>query len=130
MLVSTLLQDIRHRLVVEESVVIVYESSVRSVVVNNVLGRDFLAEIGVERINAHIDHFVELVPVPFDGIRVGAVDQAHAGLPLISLEGAAVGFLLRQVAVLVAFLNSLLSWAIYELIQTQMRNPNLSLSSL
>jgi hypothetical protein len=81
-----------------------HKRRVRSIMVGNVLDGDSLPEIGLEPINAPVYHSVELILVPFDGIRVGVIGQAHASLPLISPVRAAVGFL-HQVAFLVSFVK-------------------------
>ena len=63
---------------------------IAAVVVNNVLGRDTLAEVGLERIHAHLAECAELALVPLACSRVGKVHDSHARLPHIALPYAAV----------------------------------------
>ena len=57
------------------------------------VGRDPLAEVGLEGIDALVEQRAQLALVPLGRIRIGEVDQAHAGLPEVGLPDITVGLL-------------------------------------
>ena len=82
-------QQFEDGLVEEVGVVVVHPLGVGAVVPHHV-GRDALAEVRLEAVDAEIELYPELLRVPPAGVRVGEVDQAHAGLPHVGLPHAAV----------------------------------------
>ena len=110
-------QQVVDRLVVEVGVVVVHLVGVGTVeiadavlgglrAVIGVLDRNSLAEVGLEAVDAHLAELPQVALVPFDCVRVGEVDQRHAGLPHIPLPDAAVAGLDK-----VALLNALFKQA-------------------
>ena len=55
------------------------------------VGRDALAEVGLERVHALVEQPLQVPGEPLRGSRIGEVHQRHAGLPLVPLPDAAVG---------------------------------------
>ncbi len=102
-LAQLLVQHLEDATVVEERVVVVHLHGVRAVRVDDV-GRDTLAEVGLEAVDAHVDQGAQLVAEPAVGVRIREVNQAHAGLPLVPLPHVAVGAF-EEVAPGAAFLE-------------------------
>ena len=63
---------------------------IAAVIVNDVLGRDTLAEVGLECVNAHLAECAQLALVPLACSGVSEVNDSHAGLPHVALPYASV----------------------------------------
>ena len=84
-------EQLEHGLVVEIGVVIVHQLRIRAVVIDNVVaGGDAFGKISLEAIDAHLKQPAQFRLIPFDGARIGKIDERHARLPLIELIHAAI----------------------------------------
>jgi hypothetical protein len=82
-------QEPEHGFVVELGVVVVHLPGIGTVVPDD-FGRDPLAEVGFEAVHTLVEEPFEPAQIPGGGVRVGEVDQSHAGLPLVPLPDSAV----------------------------------------
>ena len=73
---------LEHRLVVQERVVVVHQGRVGAVVPHHVDG-DPLAEVGLDGVDPGVEQGAHLAREPVARSRVGEVDHAHAGDPLV-----------------------------------------------
>ena len=71
-------------------VVVVHPLRVDAVEPDHV-GRDALAEVGLECVDPLVEQPLQLGREPLRRSRIGEVDQRHSGLPLVPLPDAAVG---------------------------------------
>ena len=63
---------------------------IAAIIVNDVLSGDALAEVGLERVNAHLAECAQLALVPLACSGVSEVNDSHAGLPHVALPYASV----------------------------------------
>ncbi|CAH0320556.1 hypothetical protein SRABI106_04347 [Rahnella aquatilis] len=54
------------------------------------VGWDTFAEVGFEAIDAHIHQTFQMARVPFSGLRMSEIHDAHTSLPFIPLPDTAV----------------------------------------
>ena len=86
-------QEVIDGLVVQEGVIVVHLDRVGTVVIDDALGGDAFAEVGLEAVHALVQQVPELTLVPGRRLGVGEVDDGHACLPLVPLPDLAVGAL-------------------------------------
>ena len=83
-LADGLFQYVPHQLVIDEGVVVVHFLRIGTIKPLHV-GRDTLAEVGLEAVNAHRYQAFQLVGIPLAGLRISEVINRQARLPFIPL---------------------------------------------
>ena len=95
------LQELEHRPVVEQGVVVVHALGIGAVVPDDIR-RNTLAKVRLEAVDAHVQKAFQVAAIPRGGIGIGEIDEGHAWLPVVPLPDVTIRAL-EQVSLVATF---------------------------